>query len=142
MLMKHKEISCVYVLLLHEGERLIESVTKFCSEKSIAAATFNAIGAIKEVELGFYNLPTKSYTWKKAEAELEIDNVTGNVAVLDGELVVHAHATVSDSEMHAFGGHLKEATVGASCEVFLQPLQGKLERKYDDKTGLRLMKID
>ena len=142
MLMKHKEISGVYVLLLLEGERLIESVTKFCSEKSITAATFNAIGAIKEVELGFYNLQTKSYTWKKAETELEIDNVTGNVAVLDGELVVHAHATVSDSEMHAFGGHLKEATVGASCEVFLQPLLGKLERKYDEKTGLKLIKLD
>ena len=142
MLMKHTEISGVYVLLLLEGEKLIDSVTKFCSGKSITAATFTAIGAVREVELGFYSLAEKEYRWKKAEAELEVDNITGNIALLDGELVAHAHATVSDNEMHAFGGHLKEAIVGASCEVFLTPLQGKLERKHDEKTGLNLLQID
>lgn len=140
--MKHKELGGVHVLLLLEGEKLIESITDFCTEKSIAAATFNAIGAVKEAELGFYNLAAKEYKWKKAEAELELNNATGNVALHDGKPFVHAHATVSDNEMHAFGGHLKEAIVGASCEVFLQPLQGKIERKHDEKTGLKLMQID
>lgn len=140
--MKHKELNGVHVMLLLEGEKLIESITDFCSSKKIAAAQFTAIGALKEIELGFYDLAAKEYRWKKAEAELELDTATGNVALLDGKQTVHAHATVSDNEMHAFGGHLKEATVGASCEVFLTPLQGKIERKPDDKTGLKLMQID
>ncbi len=140
--MRYKELNGVYVLLLAEDERIIESIVQFCKGKSIAAAQIAAIGAVKDVELGFYNLETKSYKWKKAEAELEIDSITGNVALFEGELLVHAHITVSDAEMHAFGGHLKEATAGASCEIFITPLHGKLERKYDEKTGLRLMQID
>lgn len=140
--MKHKELNGTHVLLLLEGEKLIESVTGFCREKNITAATFTAIGAVKEAELGFYNLAAKEYHWKKAEAELELDNATGNVAIFDGKPFVHAHATVSDNEMHSFGGHLREAVVGASCEVFLTPLQGKLERAYDKKTGLKLMRIE
>lgn len=140
--MKNRELDGTHVLLLLEGEKLIESIGDFCSSKKISAAHFTAIGALKEVELGFYDLAAKEYRWKKAEAELELDNATGNVAVLDGKPIVHAHVTVSDNEMHAFGGHLKEAVVGASCEVFLKPLQGKIERKHDNKTGLKLMQID
>src|SRR3989338_4069321 len=140
--MKHQQLGNTFVLLLSTGERIIESVTAFCKEKNISAAQFTALGAMKEAELGFYNLETKTYKWKKANAELEIDNITGNVALFDGEPLVHAHATVSDSEMHSFGGHLKEAVVGASCEIFLQPLHGKLERKYDDTTGLKLINFD
>ncbi len=140
--MKNKELNGVYTLLLAEDEEIISSVAKFCEEKDIAAAQVSAIGAVKSVELGFYSLESKAYKWKKAEAELEIDSLTGNVALLDGKILVHAHATVSDAEMHAFGGHLKEAIVGASCEVFITPLQGKLERKHDEKTGLNLLKFD
>ncbi|MBI3036744.1 DNA-binding protein [Candidatus Woesearchaeota archaeon] len=140
--MKHQQLGNAFVLLLSTGERLIESITAFCKEKKITAAHFTAIGAVKEAELGFYNLAAKEYRWKKAEAELELDNATGNVALFEDEPLVHAHATVSDNEMHAFGGHLKEAVVGASCEIFLQPLQGKLERKYDDTTGLKLIHSD
>jgi len=140
--MRHKELNGVYVLLLAEDEKIIESITAFCREKGITAAQLTAIGVVKEAELGFYNLETKTYKWKKAEAELEIDSITGNVAMFEGEPLVHAHATVSDSEMHSFGGHLKEATVGASCEVFITPLQGKIERQYDEKTGLKLMRLD
>ncbi|MBI2141478.1 DUF296 domain-containing protein [Candidatus Woesearchaeota archaeon] len=139
--MKHQQLGNTFVLLLYTGERIIESVTAFCKEKNIAAAQFAAIGAVKEVELGFYSLEAKAYNWKKAEAELEIDSIIGNVALFEGEPLVHAHATVSDGEMHSFGGHLKEAVVGASCEVFLQPLQGKLERTHDDVTGLKLLQL-
>ena len=140
--MKHEQLGNAFVLLLSTGEMVIESITAFCRENKITAAHFTAIGAVSEAELGFYNLATKEYTWKKAEAELEIDNITGNVAVFENEPLVHAHATVSDNEMHSFGGHLKEAVVGASCEIFLTPLQGKLERKYDEKTGLKLIHFD
>ncbi len=139
--MKHQQHGNTFVLLLSTGERIIESITAFCKEKKITAAHFTAIGAVSEAELGFYNLETKTYKWKKAEAELEIDSIVGNVAVFENEPLVHAHATVSDSEMHSFGGHLKEAVAGASCEIFLTPLQGKLERKYDEVTGLKLLQL-
>lgn len=140
--MRYRQLGEKFVLLLVENEKVIETVTNFCNERQIPAATFNAIGAVKEVELGFYSLAKKEYAWKKAAAELEIDNITGNVCQFKGKPFVHAHATFSDNEMHAFGGHLKEATVGASCEIFLTPLHGRIERQYDEKTGLKLMKLD
>ena len=39
----------------------------------------------------------------------------------------------------AFGGHLKSAVVGATAEVFITVLSGKIDRTFDEQTGLNLM---
>ena len=139
--MKHTLLGSTHVLLLLSGEKIIETIKVFCVQNKITAATLQAIGAVREVELGFYKLGEKKYAWKKTKAELEIDGLLGNIALLNNDVIVHAHMTVSDSEMHAFGGHLKEAVVGASCEIFLTPLPGTLERRQDESTGLNLLQL-
>lgn len=130
-----------YVIKLLKGERIVEQLLRFCKDNNIAAAAFTGIGAIHEIEAGFYKPETKSYEWKKAQAPLELLNITGNVSLKDGELFVHAHVTVADSELHAFGGHLKEATVSGTCEIMLRPLPLQMARRHDDDTGLLLLDI-
>jgi len=66
----------------------------------------------------------------------------GNVSLKDGEPFVHAHAVLSDEKGNTRAGHLLEGIVFAA-EVHLSQLEGpKLERKYDEVTGLSLWDIE
>jgi uncharacterized protein len=129
-----------HFFVLKRGQKIVENILKFCSDKNINSAHISAIGAVSSVELKFYDIHKKAYLSKKLEKELEIVSITGNVAVSDEELILHAHGSFSDSEMNAFGGHLGEAVVAGTCEVFLVTLSKKLERTLDEETGLKLIK--
>jgi len=128
-----------YFFVLKRGQEVVEEIIKFCNEKNIRAAYFTAIGAVSSVELAYYDLQKKEYNYKKFD-ELEIDTITGNLAVMNDELIIHAHGTFSDKDMKTVGGHFKSAVVSGTCEVFLVPLKESLVRKFDEDTGLNLIK--
>ena len=69
----------------------------------------------------------------------EITALIGNVSTKDGELYLHIHATLGDDKGLAHGGHLNEAVVSATCELFIRKLDMVIERKADPKTGINLM---
>jgi len=129
-----------HFFVLKRGQEIVAEIINFCSSKNIKASYFSAIGAVSSLEIGFYDIHKKEYNFKKFDEDLEIDNITGNIAVMDGELVLHAHSAFSDKEMKMIGGHLKSATVSGTCEVFLVPLKENIERKFDEDTGLNLIK--
>ena len=41
-----------------------------------------------------------------------------------------------------FGGHLNKAIISATCEMVINIINGKVDRFYDDVTGLNLFKFD
>ena len=40
-----------------------------------------------------------------------------------------------------FGGHLNRAEVSATCEMVIRLIDGRIDRQYDDVTGLNLFKF-
>lgn len=128
-----------YVLKAGVGEEVIGGLQEFCKEQGVEAASFWAIGAAKEVKLGWYDVEAKKYTWKEVQAKLEIVSLLGNVAVMKGETLVHAHGSFSDETMQMMGGHVAKMVVGAACEIFLTQYAGKIEKAHDEDTGLNLM---
>ena len=48
---------------------------------------------------------------------------------------------LSDEEIRAFGGHLKEATVSVTAEIILRTVNGKIKREKDIETGLNLWSL-
>lgn len=46
----------------------------------------------------------------------------------------------SDKDMQTVAGHVNTMKVSAACEVFLIKLDGKIEREFDETTGLKLLK--
>ncbi len=125
-------------LIVSQNQPVIQTIQQHCKKHNITAAHFTIVGAVKHVELGFYDLASKTYLWKTFEENLEVLTITGNVALLEGSITIHAHGTFGRKNYSTIGGHVKEAVVSATCEVFLQPL-AQLSRKYDDITGLNLI---
>lgn len=132
-----------YILKLQLGEKLIENLNIFAKEKQLGSAWLNGLGGASETTLGYYNLETREYEWRDFAELMEITSLQGNLAWADGEPVWHVHASLSNREFAAFGGHVKELTAGATVEVFLHTRfkDEKLERVHDDEIGLKLLNI-
>jgi len=128
-----------YVLRCDRGEEVIEELKKFCQAKKIGAAFFSAIGAAAEVELAHYDVDKKRYSNKIIRQKLEINSLTGNIALMDGKIIAHGHGVFSDQAMQTQAGHVNRLTVAATCEIFLEVSKGKIGRRYDKETGLNLM---
>ena len=61
--------------------------------------------------------------------------------VLEEKPMIHLHITIADDEYHAYGGHVKKLIVGATCELTLFVSKERIERKYDEGTGLNLLEV-
>ncbi|OHA62237.1 MAG: hypothetical protein A3E07_02970 [Candidatus Wildermuthbacteria bacterium RIFCSPHIGHO2_12_FULL_45_9] len=130
------------ILRADPPEDVIDQLKVFCSEHNIHAGTFSVIGAVKELQLGWYDTDTKRYTKKDFRQKLEVTGMLGNISVREDdpkEIIVHAHGTFSDETMGVFGGHVFRAVVGGACEIALTQLEGVVRKKYFDSIGLYLM---
>lgn len=136
--MQFRKDKKAFVIKLSKGEKIVESLTEFCRKNKIDFAVFYGIGAVLNADIGFYDLKKKSYFFKKINKPLEITSLIGNISLLNKKHALHAHITLSDERMRAIGGHLKEATVGGTCEIILVEFKTKIKRTYDEETGLNL----
>jgi predicted DNA-binding protein with PD1-like motif len=131
-----------HTVTLQRGELLITSLTKLIKDKNIQSAWINGLGGVQWAELGFYNLETQQYTWRRFDQLLEITSIQGNIAWQDDEPVIHTHGTFSDSAYNAIGGHIKELEVSGTCELHLHTIFGDhLSRVHDNQTGLNLLHL-
>lgn len=113
----------------------------FCVREGIRNATFTGIGAVRELECGYYALDERKYYFKKYNELVEVVSLTGNVMLKDGTPTIHVHGVFTDHTNTAFGGHIVEMRVGVVLEVVLTPLSCAIERTFDDCIGLYLMDI-
>jgi predicted DNA-binding protein with PD1-like motif len=128
-----------YIIRLFRGEKVIETLTDFCARQAVTCGVFSAIGAVEQAELSFYDLPTKTYESAVFPEAKEVVSMTGNVAVLAEKPFLHTHVVLSDSSMQPVGGHLKEAIVAVTLEVYLTVFDVHVSRTFDDTTGLNLL---
>ena len=140
--MKFSKSEKGYMIRLLKGEKIIESLTHLCKQEGIYSATLTGLGGAMNAEIGHYDLDNKTYNFKNFDGPLEIVSCNGNVAKVDEVPFIHMHMTISDSTLQCFGGHVKELVVGATCEIFLTPLEIDLTRSQDDEIGLKLLNCE
>lgn len=125
---------------LAKGEDLLAALEKVAREHGITLGEVQAIGAVSQARVGYYNQAERRYYFLDLARPLEILCLTGNISVKDDKPMVHAHVTLSDGDGRAFGGHLAEGTLVFACEFAIQEYQSALPlvRRMDDPTGLFL----
>lgn len=138
-----KETDKGLVIKLARGEELIETLARCCAERGIKNAVFQGIGAVEQVEIGYYNLDTREYFFRKDDGVFEVAAMQGNVALVDDKPFIHVHAVLSrcDETLECIGAHIKSARVAVTLEVFMTPLDSSIERKLDDDIGLKLLSL-
>lgn len=132
-----------YMGRLPHGADLLDALTQICIENDITLGKIEAIGAVKNACIGFYDQTQKVYEYVEYKSPMEILNLMGNVSLKDGKPIVHAHITLSDHDGHAHGGHLAKGTTVFACEYLIEAFSGdSLNRGFDQTTGLPLWAKD
>jgi predicted DNA-binding protein with PD1-like motif len=140
--MKYRTVNNGYLIRLEKGEEVVASLTEFAKRKNIPTGYFSGMGAVTDVTLGIFDPFKKEYIKKEFADDLEVGNLTGNIAWLDDtEPYVHCHATVADGSLNASTGHLFRATVTITIELFVYVFEEKLFREMDPKMGFKFWQL-
>lgn len=139
--MKTKKFGSYYVIRLQKGEEILSSLRNAFERKNLKGAFFFGLGVGENLVLGYFDADKQTYIKKLFAGEYEFTSLAGNIARAGKEIIVHCHVTITDSEFHAFGGHLFQGTVPATCEIMMLPLHSILRRTHDTATGLKLLDV-
>lgn len=131
-----------YALIFDTGDEVRSGLIAFARKKRLGASHFTAIGAFRDVTLGYFDWQKKQYQKIPITEQVEVLSLIGDVAWKeDGEPEVHAHVVLGKSDGTAWGGHLMEAHVRPTLEVILMEAPRHLERRYDPESGLALIRV-
>ena len=127
-------------LVLKRNQPLMETLTSFACDEDISSAVISGIGALKNIELGYYDLNSKEYLRRRFDDDnYELVSLAGNIAIKDNKPFVHSHVVLGDRDFRLFGGHLFEGVVAVTAEIIIQPMDVVLSRSMVSEIGLALI---
>lgn len=137
--MHHREVTveAEYLARMETGNDWRGEIESLVDELAVDAAWFNAMGAVRDAEVWFYDQRQKEYRAVEFDEPLEVAACVGNVSLLDGDRFAHTHAVLSRESGQALAGHLHAGRVFAG-EVYLRAFEEPLERSFHDRTDLDL----
>jgi predicted DNA-binding protein with PD1-like motif len=131
-----------FAIIFDTGDEVMAGLLAFAREQRLAGSHFTAIGAFRDVTLGYFDWQKKDYQKIPVREQVEVLSLVGDVAQdPDGKPKVHAHVVIGKSDGTAHGGHLLEAHVRPTLEVILTESPRHLLRKHDPESGLALIRL-
>lgn len=126
-------------LVFESGDEVMETLNGWCREQQVTAARFTAIGALRDVTLGWFDWEAKTYREIPLDDQVEVLTLAGDVALEDDQPAIHAHIVVGRSDGSAHGGHLLTAHVRPTLELILDEVPTHLRKRLDPESGLALI---
>ena len=136
--MDYKRFDDTILVRMDRGEEILEQVKAVALKEHVTLASVQALGAINDFTVGVYNVAEKKYYANDFKGNFEIVSLTGTIDTMNDEFYCHLHLSAGNERGQVFGGHLNRAVVSATCEMVIRLIDGKIDRKYDDVTGLNL----
>ena len=130
-----------YIVRLESGEPAIETLTAFLHSERVDFAQVSAAGAVQWVRLGYWNAETRQYEYQEFREQLEVVSLQGNAALKNGQPFLHLHGVFGRRDFSVVGGHIKEARVHPTIEVWLRTEAIVVRRARDAATGLDLLDL-
>ncbi|HEY4308061.1 MAG TPA: PPC domain-containing DNA-binding protein [Pirellulales bacterium] len=131
-----------FAVIFETGDEVASGLADFAAQKQLAAAHFTAIGALRDVTLGYFDWEKKDYSRISVAEQVEVLALVGDVAWdASGKPKVHAHLVVGRMDGTTRGGHLLEAHVRPTLEVVLVESPAHLQRRHDPESSLALITL-
>ncbi len=141
--MEYRKFADTYVIRLDKGEEIISSLQAICEKENIWLGSVEGIGAADHAVIGLYDVGNRQYHKKELNGPMEISSLLGTVTRKDGDVYLHLHINLCNTEMQILGGHLNECRIGATGEIIVRTIPGQVGRLLDDKvTGLNLFQFE
>jgi predicted DNA-binding protein with PD1-like motif len=128
-----------FVLACDKGDEVPEVLARFVTEQKIVAAELRGIGGFSEVTLAFFERYTLQYEPIPVKEQVEVVSIAGNVTLAEGKPKIHAHVVIGKKDGSTMAGHLLNARVWPTLELFVTAYATVVERKQDPETRLPLL---
>lgn len=139
--MRFRRFGDRYIVRLESGEPVVQALTALLREQGVACASLSAAGAVRWVELKYWDAAARQYERRRFDEQLEVVSFQGNAALKDGEPLLHLHGVFSRRDYSTLGGHLEEAEVHPTLEVWLRTEDVPVRRVRDEASGLDLLDL-
>ena len=122
---------------LDRGSDMLQGLNEAVEKLGAEAGTIQAIGAVTELVLGYFDQARKEYRTTSIPSSFEIGSGVGNVSMKEGRPFVHLHVVATGPDGAAIGGHLMEGTKVYVIEAYVRQLGGPPPvREQDEDIGL------
>jgi len=130
-----------FALVFDTGDEVVSTLEKFAQEQGLVASRLTAIGAFRQVTLGYFDWGRKAYERIELDEQLEVLSLVGDIALQGDRSKLHAHVVLGRRDATTRGGHLLHAVVRPTLEVLLTDSPEYLRRELDPASGLALIRI-
>ncbi len=137
--MQIKEKNNLVILRMFPKENVFEGLVKALKECKVETAVFvSGIGQLKDVHLGYFK-EKGDYQEQVFDKPLELLSLNGFASLNQeqSEYDFHLHATLSEIEKRAVGGHLISAVVSVTLEIALLKSEITIKRRVEEQFGLK-----
>jgi len=125
-----------YIVSIEDRASLLGALTDFVVSQKLQAGQITGIGATNQATLRFFDPSSKRYVDKTFREQMEISNLSGNISVADGKLLLHLHITLGRQDYTALAGHLLDANVRGAAEFFVYPIASTVVKVKNEAVGL------
>jgi predicted DNA-binding protein with PD1-like motif len=130
------------VVKLGPGEPVVGSLVTLARGRGLPGASVRAIGAVGQARIGFFVTAEKRYRTCELRENLEVVSLLGNLAHSAEGPIAHLHVSLGRGDFSVIGGHLFEAVVSVTLEMFVTPTSERLERRRDPRFELNLLALE
>ncbi len=138
-LLTDREAIKEYAVIFAEGDEAFSGMLAFAQQYHVTSAHFTAIGGVKRATLGWFDIQREMFKKIPIDSQSEVLSMIGDIALYQGKPVVHAHMVVGTSDGSARGGHLLEAIIWPTLEVFVTVDPIAMQKAFDPQTRLTLI---
>jgi predicted DNA-binding protein with PD1-like motif len=129
-----------YLMVLREGDNVLERIKNLALQEQIPSANFSAMGFVN-ITFGFFNFKTKTYK-PGSFRNVELASMNGSIAWQSDSVSIHAHGVATDENFAAHGGHILEAIVSTgSVEILVTVHDILLQRHKEDPPGANVLQL-
>lgn len=139
--MEYRRLGNKIIARIDKGEEILTTIKEISLKENIKLASVQALGATDEFTVGVYKVDEKKYYANEFKGYFEIVSLTGTINTMNGEFYTHIHMSAGNDKGEVFGGHLNKAIVSATCEMVIDIIDGNVDRKYDEETGLNVFRF-
>jgi predicted DNA-binding protein with PD1-like motif len=128
----------VYAVIFSRGDEVISGLTDFAIQNHVTNAHFTGIGAISSALTAWLDLDRHAYHPLPVDQQVEVLSMIGDIATFQDKPVIHAHVVLGKHDGTTVGGHLFEAHVNPTLEVFVTVNDTPLT-KSQDPSGIKII---
>ena len=128
-----------YAIILAKGDEVMSGLTDFARQNKVTSASFTAIGAFSHATVAWFDDGRKEFKLIPIKQQVELVSMIGDIALVNDQPAVHTHVALASSDGTVRGGHVINAFVFPTLELFMTVYPTALHKQLDDATGLKLI---